>query len=153
MNIDPRLRKQIDDHPCPLLFATISGAHLYGFPSPDSDYDLRGVHVLPLQQVVGLTTGEETVERSGLYDGLEIDLVTHDARKFFGLMLRKNGYVMEQVLSPLIIHTTPEHDELKAIAAGCLTKHHAFAKSRLPEQPNGTAALHDLLSRVRLKNQ
>jgi len=24
------------------LFATISGAHLYGFPSPDSDYDLRG---------------------------------------------------------------------------------------------------------------
>ncbi len=27
--------------PYPLLFATIGGAHLYGFPSPDSDYDLR----------------------------------------------------------------------------------------------------------------
>ncbi|MCA9112753.1 MAG: nucleotidyltransferase domain-containing protein, partial [Planctomycetaceae bacterium] len=37
----------------------------------------------------------------------------------------KNGYVMEQVLSPLIVHTTPEHDELKAIAPACLTKHHA----------------------------
>ena len=24
------------------LFVTISGAHLYGFPSPDSDVDLRG---------------------------------------------------------------------------------------------------------------
>jgi uncharacterized protein len=65
------------------------------------------------------------VEKSGIHDGLEIDLVTHDAKKFFGLMLKKNGYVMEQVLSPLIVHTTPEHEELKAIAADCLTKHHA----------------------------
>ena len=113
------------NHPFPLLFATISGAHLYGFPSPDSDYDVRGVHLLPLEEVIGLKTGDETIEKSGIDDGLEIDLVTHDAKKFFGLMLKKNGYVMEQVLSPLIVHTTPEHDELKAIAADCLTKHHA----------------------------
>lgn len=125
MNIDPRLSKQINDHPYPLLFATISGAHLYGFPSPDSDFDLRGVHLLPLEEVVGLQDGRETVEKSGIYDGMEIDLVTHDAKKFFGLMLKKNGYVMEQVLSPLIVHTTPEHEELKAIAPDCLTKHHA----------------------------
>ena len=46
---DTRLRRQVEAHPYPLLFATISGAHLYGFPSPDSDYDLRGAHVLPLQ--------------------------------------------------------------------------------------------------------
>lgn len=125
MNIDSRLHKQINDHPYSLLFATISGAHLYGFPSPDSDFDLRGVHLLPLKDVVGLHEGRETVEKSGIYDGMEIDLVTHDAKKFFGLMLKKNGYVMEQVLSPLIVHTTPEHKELKAIAPDCLTKHHA----------------------------
>jgi predicted nucleotidyltransferase len=125
MKIDPRLCKQVNDHPFPLTFATISGAHLYGFPSPDSDYDLRGVHLLPLEEVIGLKTGQETIEKSGIHDGLEIDLVTHDAKKFFGLMLKKNGYVMEQVLSPHIVHTTPEHEELKAIASDCLTKHHA----------------------------
>jgi uncharacterized protein len=125
MNNDPRLHKEVDDHPYPLLFATISGAHLYGFPSPDSDYDLRGVHLLPLDEVVGLNTSHETVEKSGIHDGLEIDLVTHDAKKFFGLMLKKNGYVMEQVFSPLIVYTTPKHEELKAIAADCLTKRHA----------------------------
>lgn len=125
MNIDPRLDKQVSNHPYPLQFATISGAHLYGFPSPDSDFDLRGIHLLPLEEVIGLKTGQETIEKSGIHDGLEIDLVTHDAKKFFGLMLKKNGYVMEQVLSPLVVHTTPEHDELKAIAADCLTKHHA----------------------------
>ena len=46
MSFDPRLLSAVRMHPYPLLFATISGAHLNGFPSPDSDYDLRGAHVL-----------------------------------------------------------------------------------------------------------
>src|SRR5262245_58526291 len=121
----PLLRKQVEQHPYPLVFATISGAHLYGFPSPDSDYDLRGIHRLPLEEVVGLKTGNETIEKSGIHDGLEIDLVTHDAKKFFGLMLKKNGYVLEQVFSPLVVHTTLEHAELKEISKNCITKHHA----------------------------
>jgi uncharacterized protein len=121
----PLLQQQVEEHPYPLIFATISGAHLYGFPSPDSDYDLRGVHVLPLPEVVGLQIGPETIEKSGVRDGLEIDLVTHDARKFFGLLLKKNGYVLEQLFSPLVVHTTPEHGELKEIAAQCVTRHHA----------------------------
>ena len=125
MKFDPRLHKQVAEHPYPLLFVTISGAHLYGFPSPDSDYDLRGIHLLPLSEVVGLYPGNETVEKSGIHDGLEIDLVTHDAKKFFALMLKKNGYVLEQLLSPLVVHTTPENEELKALAADCITKHHA----------------------------
>ncbi len=61
-----------------------------------------------------------------MQEGLEIDLVTHDVKKFFGLLLKKNGYVLEQVFSPLIVHTTPEHAELKEIAAGCITRHHAY---------------------------
>jgi uncharacterized protein len=125
MSLDPRLDTHVREHPYPLLFVTVSGAHLYGFPSADSDYDLRGVHLLTLEEVVGLVTGQDTVEKSGIYDGLEIDLVTHDAKKFFGLMLKKNGYVLEQLLSPLVVHATPAHEELKAIAADCVTKHHA----------------------------
>jgi uncharacterized protein len=125
VNLDPRLRRQVDEHPHPLLFATISGAHLYGFPSPDSDYDLRGAHVLPLEEVVGLRGVPETIEKSGVHDGLEIDLVTHDVAKFLSLMLKKNGYVLEQLLSPLVVHTTPEHAELVALAPGCITRYHA----------------------------
>src|SRR5881296_2230033 len=109
MTLDPRLNRIVAAQPFPLVFATISGAHLYGFPSPDSDFDLRGVHVLPLHDVVGLKTGPETIEKSGIHEGLEIDLVTHDAKKFFGLLLKKNGYVLEQLLSPLVVHSTPEH--------------------------------------------
>jgi hypothetical protein len=120
----PQLRAIAAAQPFPLLFATVSGAHLYGFPSPDSDWDLRGVHVLPPEQVVGLEEGPFTIEVAENRPELELDLVTHDARKFFDLLLRRNGYVLEQLLSPLIIHTTPEHDELKALAPACITRHH-----------------------------
>lgn len=112
------------NQPYPLLFATISGAHLYGFPSPDSDYDLRGVHVLPVKEVIGLDLGRETIELAEFRDNLELDLVTHDIKKFFTMLLKKNGYVLEQLYSPLIVHTTPEHEELKAIAHQCITRHH-----------------------------
>jgi len=83
------LRAEVTRHPFPLLFATISGAHLYGFPSADSDYDLRGVHILPARDAVGLLPKQETVEFSGLREGIELDLVTHDALKFFTLLLKR----------------------------------------------------------------
>lgn len=125
MTIDPRLHRIVAAQPYPLLFATISGAHLYGFPSPDSDFDLRGVHLLPLPKLVGLEVSDETVEDSRIIEGLEMDIVSHDARKFLHLLLKKNGYVLEQLTSPLIVQTTPEHGELKALTRGCITRHHS----------------------------
>jgi predicted nucleotidyltransferase len=123
--IDPRLQRIVAAQPYPLLFATISGAHLYGFPSPDSDFDLRGAHLLPLEKIVGLDVHDETIEDSRIIEELEMDIVSHDVRKFFGLLLKKNGYVLEQLYSPLVANTTPEHDELKSIAQGCITRHHS----------------------------
>jgi predicted nucleotidyltransferase len=71
-----------------------------------------------------------------------MDIVSHDVKKFFGLLLKKNGYVLEQLFSPLAVHTTPEHEELKEICnprqsdtspnplpdrggEGVITKHHS----------------------------
>jgi predicted nucleotidyltransferase len=82
--------------------------------------------VLPVREVVGLDPGQETIETSSKDGNFELDLVTHDAKKFFGLLLRKNGYVLEQVFSPLVVHTTPEHEELKAVARDCITRHHSY---------------------------
>jgi len=125
MNFPHPLYDAIQTHPYPLLFASVSGAHLYGFPSPDSDWDLRGVHVLPARKVLGLALPRETVDSDRVVDGLELDLVTHDLRKFMGLMLKPNGYVLEQLHSPLVVHTTPEHAELRELGRRCVTRHHA----------------------------
>ncbi|MCC0178278.1 nucleotidyltransferase domain-containing protein [Waterburya agarophytonicola K14] len=125
--IDQQLVSEvIESQPFPLLFLTISGAHLYGFPSHDSDYDLRGIHVLPPQKILGLYPVRETIEISEVEAGLEIDLVTHDIKKFFTLLLTRNGYVLEQLYSPLIIKTTPEHRQLRAIASNCITRNHYY---------------------------
>src|SRR6266511_3539003 len=78
MKFDPRIYGEIAAQPYPLVFATVSGAHLYGFPSPDSDYDLRGVHVLPLRAVLGL---EEHAEMRALVPQL---LTRHHAHHYLG---------------------------------------------------------------------
>ncbi|GAA3778035.1 nucleotidyltransferase domain-containing protein [Streptomyces coacervatus] len=123
--LDLDLTPVVAEQPDPVLFATVSGAHLYGFPSRDSDVDLRGVHLLPAEDLVGLREPEETRSRMWDRDGVEMDLVTHDLRKFVRLMLRRNGYVLEQLLSPLVVHTSDAHRELAALAPGVLTSHHA----------------------------
>ncbi|MEW6364147.1 MAG: nucleotidyltransferase domain-containing protein [Acidobacteriota bacterium] len=133
--IDPRILDMASRQPYPLLFLTISGAHLYGFPSPDSDWDLRGAHLLPLRSVVGLDYARETIETSSIAEGLDVDLVTHDLRKFMRLMLKRNGYVLEQLYSPLVVHSTAAHEELKEIGKGCITRKHSghylgFAKTQ-----------------------
>jgi uncharacterized protein len=121
--IPDEVRRAVQEHPYPLLFATVSGAHLYGFPSIDSDWDLRGAHILPAENVLGLLPVEDTVELSSK-EGVELDIVSHDVRKFFGLLLKANGYVLEQLYSPIIVLTSPEHEELKCIARGCITRFH-----------------------------
>ena len=109
----------------PLLFVSVSGAHLYGFPSQDSDYDLRGAHVLPVRDVIQLQPGEETAELSEERNGFQLDLVTHDIKKYFSMVLKKNGYVLEQIFSPLVVYARPEFEELREIARKCVTRHHA----------------------------
>ncbi|WP_036485284.1 DNA polymerase beta superfamily protein [Myxosarcina sp. GI1] len=121
-----KLKKISSSQPYTLLFATISGAHLYGFPSSDSDYDLRGSHILPVAEVISLYPVRETIEISKTEANLELDLVTHDVKKFLLLLLKRNGYVLEQLYSPLVVHTTAAHKELKAIAANCITRHHSY---------------------------
>lgn len=121
---------QLGAHPYPLLFVTISGAHLYGFESPDSDVDLRGCHIVPASEWFMLDPPRDTVEVMDRGSRPEADLVTHDARKFFLLLLKNNGYVLEQVMSPLVVRAAPEFEELRALAQGCITRHHQHHFSR-----------------------
>src|SRR5690349_12027123 len=99
----------------PSVFGTLSGADLYGFPSDDGDYDLRAAHVLPVDALMAAMLGEGgsdktrdlTVEKVQLTPAPE-----HDIGKFLRLVLKANGYVLEQLLSPLVVATSSWHEEL-----------------------------------------
>lgn len=134
--VPPEVTATVAEFPYPLVFATVSGAHLYGFASPDSDWDIRGTHVLPLRQVLSLDAAtDETCESLGPDGGVELDVVSHDIAKFARMLRKPNGYVIEQVLSPLVLHTTPAHERLIDLARRSVTSTHAehylgFARSR-----------------------
>lgn len=121
---DDRVRDQVRSHPYPVVFASLSGSHLYGFPSQDSDVDIRGAHLLPAAQMLGLSEPTDTHEIMEVIDGLEVDVVTYDLKKFCGLLLNKNGTVLEQLVSPLVVATSDEHEALRSLVPGLVTKHH-----------------------------
>lgn len=61
------------------IFATISGAHLYGFASRDSDVDLRGAFLHPLRAMLSLHAPRETITVKEEGD-IELDRVAHAAQ-------------------------------------------------------------------------
>lgn len=123
---------EIDDE---ILFATVSGAHLYGFPSEDSDVDIRGTYIAPIKEVLALGDHPDTFDRITFRDGVEVDISFHEVEKFLELLLGRNAVVLEQLYSPLTVRTGDAHEELKELAADCITRHHAhhylgFSSSR-----------------------
>jgi len=120
------------------LLLTVSGAHLYGFPSTDSDVDLRGVFILPQRALLGLDAPEETFSQTMQYAGYEVDLVAHEVKKFLELLLHKNGYVLEQLYSPLIVQGGAAFEALRNLVRGAITRHvyhhyAGFARNKLRE--------------------
>jgi uncharacterized protein len=122
-----QIARQATDAP---LLVSVSGAHLYGFASPDSDVDLRGTHLLPLPDLIGREPPRSTLDHSWVEDGLEIDLVSHDLAKFLLLLLRQNGNYLEQLYSPLVIIESDCIEELRSLVReGTIARHayHAYA--------------------------
>lgn len=116
------------------VFATISGAHLYGFASPDSDVDLRGAFLLPARALLGLDPPAETITIEDK-STVDLDWVAHDIRKFARMMVSHNGYVLEQLFSPLVVLSTPAHEEMLELGKGCITRptvrhYQGFARGR-----------------------
>lgn len=126
LTIPETVAARLRDAPYPVLFATVSGAHLYGFESSDSDWDLRGAFVAPTDDVLSLSPGPETHEVIDKHARPELDIVLHEVRKFFRLLLKNNGYVLEQVFSPLIVAGSSALNELRHIARLCISKQHRF---------------------------
>jgi hypothetical protein len=99
------------------IFYTLSGAHLYGFPSSDSDYDIRGCHIQDKREICGLIVPKDVIERmTG-----DIDFVSFDVKKELGLILQNNSNVLEHVFSPPLV-SGPSLPALKKIAGLSLSK-------------------------------
>lgn len=82
-----------------ILFAVESGSRAWGFPSPDSDNDVRFFFIRPLSQYVGLETPRDVIERP---IDEPWDLNGWDLGKALRLLVKGNATVAEWLSSPLI---------------------------------------------------
>lgn len=102
------------------VYYSVSGAHLYGWESPDSDIDVRGSHIIPLKKMIGLGKPKDVVEKTiGLYD-----FVSFDIGKEISLLMANNCNVLENVLATPFSYGVDGkyYGGLKQIARGALSK-------------------------------
>jgi predicted nucleotidyltransferase len=93
------------------LMAVESGSRAWGFPSPDSDYDVRFIYVRPWQDYMTLHPMRDVIERPIIDD---FDVNGWDVRKALGLMLKHNAVVAEWLESP--IRYTPDDPAVRQLA-------------------------------------
>ncbi|MCB9604275.1 MAG: nucleotidyltransferase domain-containing protein [Sandaracinus sp.] len=118
-----RALRFLDAHAPPgtLLQCGVTGAHAYGFLSPDSDVDLKGVHLAPTAALLGLGGPKETHDVLVDFEEVEHDLTTHEAAKALGLLARGNGNVLERLLSPLQLVASDDVEALRELARGAMS--------------------------------
>jgi uncharacterized protein len=84
-----------------VLFAVESGSRAWGFPSADSDYDVRliYIHPKPWYLSIDLEVRRDVIERPCID---LIDLSGWDIRKALGLFARSNPPMLEWLNSPIV---------------------------------------------------
>lgn len=100
----------------------LSGAHAYGFPSPDSDLDLKAIHVARTADLVGLNAPAPTVDRAEILEGVEIDYTSNELGHALSGILAGNGNFIERVLGRTAVQTSPLLAELQPLTTRSLSR-------------------------------
>lgn len=100
---------------------SLSGAHAYGFPSPDSDLDLKAVHMSPAREFLGFPQTPAPAERLEVIDGVEIDYSSNELGGVLSGLIKGNGNYFERFLSRFAMSTSPAFELLKPIVARSLS--------------------------------
>ncbi|WP_155971750.1 nucleotidyltransferase domain-containing protein [Paenibacillus sp. Soil522] len=85
-----------------ILYACESGSRAWGFPSKDSDYDVRFIYVRPVEWYLSIFNKRDVIERpiSNL-----LDINGWDLRKALNLFRKSNPPLLEWLQSPIPYYT------------------------------------------------
>ncbi len=135
------------------LVIYLSGAHAYGFPSPDSDLDLKCVHIAPTSELVGLAPSDDPPDHMEVIDGVELDYGSNELSPVLRGAMKGNGNFLERFLGPLVLGGDAAlQAEARPIITGLLSRragrhYGGFATSQLrlfDEKPTAKRALYVL---------
>ena len=88
-------------HGIRILYACESGSRAWGFPSPDSDYDVRFIYCHSTDWYLRLDEGPDTLNFP--VDD-ELDLAGWELRKALRLLRGANASLFEWLQSPIVYH-------------------------------------------------
>ena len=102
-----------------ILFAVESGSRAWGFPSPDSDYDVRFVYTRQPSDYLRLEKTPDVIE----WQADEVfDVVGWDLKKTQQLLHRSNPTVYEWNASPVVYRNSEEWAALQPMLRACFLK-------------------------------
>lgn len=82
-----------------ILYACESGSRAWGFPSKDSDYDVRFIYIRPMDWYLSIFEKRDVIERP-ISDMLDIN--GWDLRKALNLFRKSNPPLLEWLQSPIV---------------------------------------------------
>ena len=135
------------------LVIYLSGAHAYGFPSPDSDLDLKCVHIAPTADLIGLAPGDDPPDRIEVVEGVELDYGSNELAPVLRGAIKGNGNFLERILGDLALGgdlalLAEARAVVKPLLSRRVSKHYGgFAMSQLKafdQKPSAKRALYVL---------
>jgi len=87
------------EHNVQIIQAIESGSRAWGFPSPDSDYDVRFIYAHPKDWYLQLSEERDVIE---LPINDDLDISGWDLRKGLNLDNKGNAVIQEWMISPII---------------------------------------------------
>lgn len=143
--IQSRLRDIERDHSVQFLFAIESGSRAWGFPSPDSDFDVRFVYAHDPSWYLSIKPGRDVIELP--LEG-DWDINGWDIQKAIGLLLKPNPVLLEWLSSPIhyrwnenVCHTLRTFAEQHVRPIDCLTHYFHLAKNNWTRNIDGETAV------------
>ncbi len=82
-----------------IIYACESGSRAWGFPSKDSDYDVRFIYVHPTDWYISVFQKRDVIE---LPIDSDIDICGWDIKKAFSLLRKSNAALFEWLASPIV---------------------------------------------------
>jgi uncharacterized protein len=83
-----------------ILFACETGSRAWGFPSPDSDFDVRLIYVHKKDWYLTLSSPKDSVDL--MFDNNDIDISGWELKKSLSLLRKSNASMLERIQSPII---------------------------------------------------
>ncbi len=102
--LQQRLQNVAHENNVRILFAIESGSRAWGFPSKDSDYDVRFVYAREKETYLSVKNFPDVIEIPSFYDNtleVPLDLNGWDIRKALQLTIKSNPVLIEWLISPI----------------------------------------------------